>query len=781
MRLRFEIKKILLSPLYWLLLACMMLLAYLPLSQADNNRQAYIDSYQQDLSLLSGVLADIPLDEGTDQARRMTGLKSDIETIKKALEQGRLDSIPNYRRLIYQDLEWFLGQYPQVFQTRQSLTRGEIERQERWNDWLLTYQLPDDPENKAWSTGRSVQDFLERLFTFLPFLLVAGFFLAGQVTEKVAAHQRWQLLQWDSLALQGMRRLTAGLLSVMLAVGLGLGTILTHDALIGRFSLESFWSPVEMFEQSQLVPVWLYSLLLFGFWCLLLLGLRLVWAILDHLIANPLVFIVTGGFIGLVLSYQTAAEQDWVGQLLPLLSFPAFVDQYPQSHLFLQVNLLLLVLLALFVAFCLVSEKKRLVLTSGQEKDLETGNLDRPWSFDCLQLSRLNRWKQLLLGNLLLALLFSLFIGIQKQEIGREEGERLELTASYYEQDSLFEEAMQEQINSLRRLVMEDSSYQEELNQKVEILQEYRVYKELYQRQWEVYQTDQQALAASHLDMLKAEKQYLWDKEEAIFGDGNVGGSQTVSNLRRYQTRNQLSQYYWENLIRAGVPATKRGSALILESLENRFETNDATLPVDDQTWDRSRDLSAIGSLRTLFDGPYYLILLLLAVWIGSRGKAVEVAGKHWTFYQTQPVNLKKVLWVKWGLGLLLALGFTFLFFVLLFLLNGLVGGWGYLHDGIILLSYSEKGIPLDLLTKEELWAWFMPNSVYLSWMIFGLLFLEILLLTLHHLLQTRISDRLLVFFLLVGSLFLLNYLVFQGLVLDGQEILRQLALLFSR
>lgn len=40
-------------------------------------------------------------------------------------------------------------------------------------------------------------------------------------------------------------------------------------------------------------------------------------------------------------------------------------------------------------------------------------------------------------------------------------------------------------------------------------------------------------------------------------------------------------------------------------------------------------DLSAIGSLRSVLNGSAYVALLFLAVWIGSRGKAVEVEGNH--------------------------------------------------------------------------------------------------------------------------------------------------------
>ena len=190
--------------------------------------------------------------------------------------------------------------------------------------------------------------------------------------------------------------------------------------------------------------------------------------------------------------------------------------------------------------------------------------------------------------------------------------------------------------------------------------------------------------------------------------------------------------------------------------------------------------MSGIGSLRSLFDGPAYLLVLLLAVWIGSRGKAVEVAGKNWRLYQTQPVDLRQVLLTKWLLGLGQALGFTLLFLASLFLVNSLVGGIGYLEDGLILLSHSERGIFLELLRGQELWAWFLPNAPYLLWMVLGLLVLEIVLVSLNHLLQVRFSNRLVVFILLIGFLALLDYFLFQYLVLDGQEIFRQLALLFS-
>lgn len=443
-------------------------------------------------------------------------------------------------------------------------------------------------------------------------------------------------------------------------------------------------------------------------------------------------------------------------------------------------DVLLLLTIGLFVAYYLLTERKRLVLLVGHQKELDTGPLDKVWSFDVLILSRLKTWKGLVLGNLLLALLFSLLTGLEKQEVAQEERVSIELVAQSYEQDGVYVESLQSEINCLRQLVKEDASYQEELEWRVELLQEYHIYKDLYVKQWQVYQEKPQALPASHLAMLEAEQVYLWAREEKAFANGDIGATQTVDNLRRYQTRNQVSQYYWKQLMETGVPATKRGKDVILPSLENRFDINDAFVPVDDPSWDRSRDLSGIGSLRSLFDGPAYLVVLLLAVWIGSRGKAVEVAGKNWRLYQTQPVDLRKILLTKWLLGLGQALGFTVFFLVSLFLGNSLVGGIGYLGDGLILLSHSERGIFLELLRGQELWAYFLPNAPYLLWMVLGLLILEIILVSLNHLLQVRFSNRLVVFILLIGLLALLDYLLLQDLILDGQEIFRQFALLFS-
>ncbi|MGU7888332.1 hypothetical protein ACS6YU_07940 [Streptococcus suis] len=780
MRLHFEIKKILWSPLYCLLLLGFLGLAYLPISQRQAHQATYVETYKEELSGLASVLADIKIEEGSEEAPRMVGLKSDIESVSQALDEGKFEAIPNYRKLMYQDLDYFISRNRQLFQTRQSLTLSEVERLARWNDWLLAYQLPDGPENKAWSTGRIVQVYLESLFGFLPVFLVLGFLLANQLSEKTLAHQVWQLRQWDSLSLQGVRRLAASLLSLLLAVGIGLLFILVYDGLTGQLALSSFQAPVEILGQSQLIGSGLYGLILLGFWLVLLLAVRLLFGFLDRLLASRLTFMVTGLLLALGLSYQAGAVAGWSGQILPLLAFPSFLDTATFSQVFVAVDVFLLLTIGLFFAYYVLTEKKRLVLSVGHQKEWETGPLDKAWSFEILILSRLNSWKGLVLVNLLLALLFSLVTGLQKQEVAQEERVSMELVAQSYEQNGAYVEVLQSEINRLRQLVKEDVSYQEELELRLGLLQEYRVYKDLYIKQWQVYQDNPNALPASHLAMLETEQVYLWAREEKAFANGDIGATQTVDNLRRYQTRNQVSQYYWKQLMEAGVPATKRGKDVILPSLENRFDINDAFVPVDDPSWDRSRDLSGIGSLRSLFDGPAYLVVLLLAVWIGSRGKAVEVAGKNWRLYQTQPVDLRQVLFTKWLLGLGQALGFTMLFLASLFLVNSLVGGIGYLEDGLILLSHSERGIFLELLRGQELWAWFLPNALYLLWMVFGLLVLEIGLVSLNHLLQVRFSNRLVVFILLIGVLALLDYLLFQDLILDGQEVFRQLALLFS-
>ncbi|NQN11932.1 hypothetical protein HPA30_10355 [Streptococcus suis] len=780
MRLNFEIKKILWSPLYCLLVLGFLGLAYLPISQRQVHQATYVETYKKELSELASVLADIKIEEGSEEAQRMVGLKSDIESVGQALDEGKFETIPNYRKLMYQDLDYFISRNRQLFQTRNSLTQTEVECLARWNDWLLEHQLPDGPENQAWSTGRIVQAYLESLFGFLPVFLVLGFLLANQLSEKTLAHQVWQLRQWDSLSLQGMRRLVASMLSLLFAVGLSLLFIMVYDGLTGQLAVSSFQAPVEILGQSQLIGSWLYGLILLGFWLILLLAVRLLFGFLDHLLASRLTFVVTGLMLALGLSYQAGAVAGWSGQVFPLLAFPSFLDTAAFSQVFVEVDVFLLLTIGLFFAYYVLTEKKRLVLTVGHQKELDTGRLDKVWSFDVLILSRINSWKGLVLVNLLLALLFSLVTGLQKQEVAQEERVSMELVAQSYEQNGAYVEVLQSEINRLRQLVKEDVSYQEELELRLGLLQEYRVYKDLYIKQWQVYQDNPNALPASHLAMLETEQVYLWAREEKAFANGDIGATQTVDNLRRYQTRNQVSQYYWKQLMEAGVPATKRGKDVILPSLENRFDTNDALVPVDDPSWDRSRDLSGIGSLRSFFDGPAYLVLLLLAVWIGSRGKAVEVAGKNWRLYQTQPVDLRQVLFTKWLLGLGQALGFTMLFLASLFLVNSLVGGIGYLEDGIILLSHSERGIFLELLRGQELWAYFLPNAPYLLWMVLSLLVLEIGLVSFNHLLQVRFSNRLVVFILLVGLLALLDYLLFQDLVLDGQEIFRQLALLFS-
>ncbi len=136
--------------------------------------------------------------------------------------------------------------------------------------------------------------------------------------------------------------------------------------------------------------------------------------------------------------------------------------------------------------------------------------------FEILILSRLKTWKGLVLVNLLLALLFSLVTGLQKQEVAQEERVSMELVAQSYEQDGVYVESLQSEISRLRQLVKEDRSYQEELEWRVELLQEYHIYKDLYVKQWQVYQDNPNALPASHLALLKAEQVYLWARERML-------------------------------------------------------------------------------------------------------------------------------------------------------------------------------------------------------------------------------------------------------------------------
>lgn len=780
MRLIFEIKKIIWSPLYWLLLLFLIAMAYLPISQRVSNQESYIENYKEQLNELTSVLAEIKIEENSEETQQMMGLKSDIESVGKALDEGHFELIPNYRKLMYQDLADFTSRYGQIFRSRQSLTPSEVKRLTTWNDWLIRYQLADGPEQKGWSTGRVVQSYLERLFDFIPLFLILGFMLAGQMAEKTFAHQRWQLLQWNSLGLQGMRRLFAYLLSFLLAVGTGLSFIFIYDGLTGQLNLVSLLDPVELFGESQLVAIWLYAVMLLGFLSLLVFVTDLLFAFLNHLLTTRILFFSIGIFLSLVLAYQTGVDFGWTGQFFPLLDFPVFLDQSDFLRVCLQIDLFLLFFIGLFVGYYLLTEKKLLVLTMDHQRELKTGSLDKRWSFECLLLRRYNSWKWLLIGNLLLVLFFSLFIGLQKQKVAQEERSSIEMMARSYENDRVYVETLQEEINHLRYLVAVDTTYEEELEQKIALLQEYRIYKDLYVTQWKVYQEDLKNLPITHLAMLKVEQTYLWGREERVFAEGGIGASKTIDNLRRYQTRNQISQYYWENVIKKGVPANKRGKDVILSNLESRFAINDAILPTEDPTWDQSIDRSGIGSLRSLFDGPLYLLLLLIAVWIGSRGKAVEVSGNNWRMYQTQPVNLKRVLVTKWLIGVCLSIGFTLFFLINLLLLNGLVSGWGYADDGIMLLSHSKQGMYLNLLHNQELWVWFLSNKVYLVWMVLGILCMEIILVSLNHLVQVYFSNRLVVYLLLVGGVIFADYLLFQELILDGQEIFRQVVLLYS-
>ncbi len=84
-------------------------LAYLPISQRQVHQATYVETYKEELSELASVLADIKIEEESEEAPRMVGLKSDIESVGQALDEGKFEAIPNYRKLMYQDLDYFIS------------------------------------------------------------------------------------------------------------------------------------------------------------------------------------------------------------------------------------------------------------------------------------------------------------------------------------------------------------------------------------------------------------------------------------------------------------------------------------------------------------------------------------------------------------------------------------------------------------------------------------------------------------------------------------------------
>lgn len=744
MRLGFELKKIVQSPLYCLFLLLMLGLSVVSFYQASDAQDQYVQAYSKELSDLETVLVNLDLpDESEDQAR-LTGLRSDLETIRQDLQQQKFDSIPETRELFYQDLAYFVEAYPAVFASYHSLTREDVSQLTTWNDWLLAHGLPDEPVEAGWSLGRLLQARVEAWFGLTMVLMTGGLLVFSQIGERRAGYRRWQLVQADTLTLQYMRRLSAAWLAIM---GAGLTSLLLTTLLAlltNGWDWESLTAPVSLFGQTQLWPVWSYVAVLIVSWSLVMWTLGLLFSLVGHLAKSTAAFVALAGLLLLFVSYQTTPSNDWLSHLLPIFSYPLALALQSWREAFLHLDLYALGAILLFCGAYLAIEKWSLGLSAPYQKEEATPTRLTGWSFEILQLTRSSFWFHSTLLLVLTAFLFSAVTTIQKQQVVKEEQERLATITQFYQEDEGSEAALQAEIARLQELVASDSSYQEQLDLLLQAQRDNTLYKELMLKQEELFETDQVALSAFYRDYLQTAQEGWLAQEEAVFASDGIGATGTLENLRRYQTRYQLSHYYWQELAEEGVPAGKRGAELVLPLVENRFETSDVVVPVEEEGWDQSRDFSALGALRSLVDGPFYFVLLMVAVWLGGRGKAAAVEQGTWKLYQTQPGNLKQVLIRKWLLGLGLALGFTSLLFLAVFVVNFFIGGLGYWQDGVLLLSQTEKGELLRYLQGEDLWVWFLSNSVYLPMMFVGLLALEAVLISLLHLVQVYLPKQIL-------------------------------------
>ncbi|MER0123493.1 hypothetical protein ABPH35_05920 [Streptococcus sp. ZJ93] len=770
MKLWFEMKKIFSSSIYWFFVFLSIGLMLSPIFHREKNENDYVSAYTIELENIGTVLTNLKIDEQSEEQVLKAGILSDVETLKHALKEKTFDRIPRHRTQMYQDLERLVGKYEGTFRQFGSLTKEEVRHKKVWNDWLVKYSLADEPEQKGWSTGRMLQKSVEQLFSFGGICLVGIFFLIFQSFDRREAYQRWQLVQVDSCSSQEIRRILASvfLSTVVLAIS-GLSMV-GHGLVKGYCQWSTFLEPVELVGQGKLIPLWLYLLCLCTIWFIIVIGLRLIVAILTYTFRQDIVFLACASF----LVFFLAGASEGASGFSTILSAPVFLHQADLRTVFLQLDGLALIELLSFIFFYLFADKRRLKLSMSQQQQFETPDLSHSWSFEWLQYRRTPSLSYWGMGILLLAVLFSIMTTFQKNQVVKEERESLELVATFSKREQFINREIDAKIDQYRQLIQADDSYKNDLDKLVTTRKMQEKEQEFFNRIYQAYYQNQKKLPSIYRDYLQFVQKTLLKGEETAFYEGDVGATRTLENLRRYQSRYEMSSYYWEQVEKAGAPVSRRGKEIIIEDLENRFATNDANFPVEDVAWGVSRDFSGVGTLRTFVDGPFYLCIMMLAVWLGSRGKAVEVEGKTWFFHCTQPVSLRGVLLQKWWQGLLIACVTTVLFSMIIFVVQSIVHGIGAWQDGIIAMSHQEQGLFLHFLKEENIWVQFVPNLHYLCWMFLGIIGLEIVLVSVNHLMQAFLSNRILVFLLVSTGLVVVDIVLFRDFVFNGIDIFRK-------
>lgn len=773
MKLWFEVKKLLLSPIYWFLLLCVVGLTYYHLEQGQAYQLLYQSSSINGLTQLQERFSNLKFEEESQDRMLHERIQSDLALITTYVEEKNWTAIPKRKILLYEDLQSLMTSPSAQDQVEGILDQQEVARTIQWNRWLVDHSLPDIPQEKGWSTARFFQAIFETVFSFAGLGVIGAFCLIFQVEERQFGYTKWKCLQNESLFRIEKRRLFAKTLALSFIGLSSLVVTIGHGILHSYLSIKSFMEPMELFNQTWLIPIWLYLLFLLLMGLVFVITIGMLLSLLDFVIQKKSLFVSTSLFLVLFIAYQASLANDWLAKLIPLIPMPTFLRQSMQPVVFIQIGLCFVFVLGLYLLTRWLMINRRPRLSNSQHRTLPSPKLRSQWSFECLQLSRNSIGLSILSFVVIFSLVFSIFLGIEKRQVLRQEADMIklnwELSKELLGETTALDDSsvVSEEAEVLHSSLTTDSlQYQQE------------DLKKNFENIYLAFPQDQEKLISLYLEKLGFEKDDL-NSEQSIFDSGNVGGSQTVSNLHRLMTRNAMSSFYWQELQKNNGGVNKRGYYVVLPEVETLFKISDDKMKEELSSaldWDRSTDLSGLGSLRSLLDGYYYLILLLVALWIGSRGKAIEAQAKTWLLYQTQPISRSKVLIHKWLLSIIMALGLTLGMLLAIFSFNVLLNGLGNWSDGVLMLSKNGQGMHLEHLV-DPLSVWFMPNTHYITSMVGIILLVQVVLVTLSHLIQVVIPNRLLSYLAVLALAMLGSYLVTGELVVEGLSFFRQLFL----
>ncbi|MGT2799666.1 hypothetical protein [Streptococcus marmotae] len=463
MKLWFEMKKILSSSICWFFVFLSMVLLLSPIFQREKNRNDYISTYTTELENIGTVLTNLKMVEQSEEQMLKVGILSDFETLKDALKGKRFDRIPRHRTQMYQDLERLVEKYEESFLQFGSLTKEEVQEKKVWNDWLVKHSLADEPEQKGWSIGRMLQKSVEQLFSFGGICFVGMFFLIFQMLDRREGYKRWQLVQIDSCGLQEIRRILASIFLVTVVLATNGLIMIGHGLVNSYFQWSDFLAPVKLVGQEKLIPRWLYLLGLCAIWFMIMVGLRLMIAILAYACSKDIIFLVCTSFLVFLLARGSEGSSGFS----MILSGPAFLQRSDLRTVWLQFDGLVFIELLSFIFFYLFADKRRFKLSMSQQHQFETPELSHSWSFEWLQYLRTSSLSYWGLGIFLLAVLFSIVTTFQKNQVVKEERESLELVATLSKREQFVYREIDAKIDQYQQLAQTDDSYKKEWNRLV--------------------------------------------------------------------------------------------------------------------------------------------------------------------------------------------------------------------------------------------------------------------------------------------------------------------------